>query len=77
MSVVEDSAAGSLINASGLHTNETVLNEVSKTDTVLAAELVESAYHFNAVELLAVELSGDTLLEVDSDVCGLVRSINR
>ncbi len=74
--MVEDSTARSLINASGLHTNETVLNEVSKTDTVLTAELVKSRNHFNAVECLAVELSWDTLLKVDSDVSRLVRSVD-
>ena len=40
--VVKDSSAGGLVNASGLHAYQTVLDYIVDTDAVLAAELVQS-----------------------------------
>ena len=75
VSVVEDCSARSLVNASGLHADQTVLNYVVQTYTVLAAELVQSLDELYTVHLLAVERGRNTLLKVDSNVCRLVGSL--
>ena len=75
MCSVKDSSAGCFINASGLHTNETVLNQVNKTDAVLAAELIEGGNQLNTVHFLAVNSGGDTLFKVDSYICSLIGSL--
>ena len=63
VSVVEDCSAGCLINAAALHTNETIFNEVSNADTVLAAQLIELPDEVNAVKSFAVNLCRDTLFK--------------
>ena len=71
---------GGLVAASRLDTDETVLDDIDTTDTVAAGNGVGSEEEVNRVgnglllALLGVlELDGDTLLEVDSEVLGLVR----
>ena len=73
--LVEDRSAGSLIYTSGLHTNETVLNEVHEAYAVLAAELVEIGYELYAVHCLAVNSGGDTLFKMYGNICSLVGSL--
>ena len=73
--MIKDCSAGSFVNASRLHTNKSVFNNVEQTDTVLAAELVKSLNELYAVHLFAVQRSGDTLFKVYCNICGLVGSL--
>ncbi len=41
MRLVEDGAAGGLIYAAALHADQTILDNIEQTDTVLAAQLIE------------------------------------
>ena len=72
MGVVEDGAAGGLVDATGLHAHQAVLDDVRQADAVFAAQLVEFRHHLHAGEGLPVQLGGHALLKVQSDVGGLV-----
>ena len=54
MCLHEDGSSGSLINAAALHSYNTVLNDIDDTDSVLSAELVESADDIGNLHSLAV-----------------------
>lgn len=71
----EDGHGGRVVATTGLETDETVLDDVDTADAVHVAELVERDEKLDrlGVGLLGGdELDGDTLLEVDGDVSGLV-----
>ena len=70
--VVEDGAAGSLVDAPGLHAHQAVLDDIRQADAVFAAQLVELGHHLHAGECLPVQLGGHALLKVQGDVGGLV-----
>jgi len=75
--VVQNRTARCFINASGLHTNQTVFYEVSQTNAIFAAQLVQGFNDLNAAHFLAVDGSRDTLFKVNGYISRLVRSINR
>ena len=66
--LVQDSTAGSLVHAAALHAHQTVLDDVQQADAVLAADLVQVLDQLDSAHLLAVNGSGDALLEVEGDV---------
>lgn len=71
--------AGGIVAATALEADETVLNDINTTDTVVVANLVEELEKLEAVgDLLLVlghNLDGNTLLEVDGELIGLVRGV--
>ncbi len=75
VSSVQDCSAWSLVNASGLHADKTVLDDIDCADAVLAAELVELVEEANCVHLLAVETNWNTFFEIDVYICNFVWSI--
>ena len=66
--LVQDRTAGSLVHAAALHAHQTVLDDVQQADAVLAADLVQVLDQLDSAHLLAVNGSGDALLEVEGDV---------
>lgn len=79
MSGAQGSETGGLVAATGLDTDETVLNDVNTANTVTAGNGVGGQEELNGVGdglLLAtlgvLELDGDTLLEEEGEVLGLV-----
>ena len=76
MSFHEDGSAGSLIDAAGLHADDTVLDDVDDADAVLAAQLVELADDIGYGHGLAVQGLGNTRLEGQGDVGDLIGSLH-
>jgi hypothetical protein len=82
---VGDSENGSgwrLVATSRLDTNESVLDNVDSSNTVLSGEGVQGKEDLDSVgDALAVggggDLDGDTLEELDSDLLGLFRGLLR
>lgn len=79
MSGAQASETRGLVAATRLDTNETVLDDIDTTDTVTAGNGVSSQEDVDRVgdslllALLGVlKLDGDTLLEVDGEVLGLI-----
>ena len=75
--MVQNGAARSFINASGLHADQTVFYQISQTDAVCTAQFVQLFYQFYSTHFLAVDSSRDTLFKVNGHISGLVRSLNR
>lgn len=70
---------GGLVAAAGLDTDETVLDDINTTNTVAAGNGVGGEEELDRVgsnlllaTLSVLELDGDTLLEVDSEIFGLI-----
>ena len=70
---VKDGAAGRLVHAARLHSDEPVLHYVRKTYAVGAAKGIELFYDSHGRELLAVDGYGFALHEGYRDVGGFVR----
>ena len=70
MRLVEDGAAGRLVDAAALHADQAVLDQRPDADAVAAADLVEQRDELvaAAVELLAVHRDRDAGFEVDGHV---------
>jgi hypothetical protein len=80
MGEAEDGHGRRIVAATGLETDEAVLDNVDTADTVGVAELVERNEELDGVGvglLRSYHLDGDTLLKMDSDVCGLVGRVER
>ena len=75
--VVQNGAARSFINASGLHADQTVFYQIRQTDAVCTAQFVQLFYQFYSTHFLAVDSSRDTLFKVNGHISGLVRSLDR
>ena len=71
----QDRAARGLVDAAGLHADETILDEVNAADAVLAAKLVECLQHAAGGKPLAVHGDSVALHKVDLDILGLVRRV--
>lgn len=70
---------GGLVAAAGLDTDETVLDDIDTANTVTAGNGVSGEEELDGVgnslllaSLSVLELDGDTLLEVESEVLGLI-----
>ena len=74
MGLVEDGAAGGLVDAAALHADEAVLDQVDPADAVLAAEFVELGQQFGRRQTFAVHGDGIALLEIDFDILRLGRA---
>lgn len=75
---------GGLVAATGLDTDETVLNDINTANTVTASNGVSGQEELNRVSdglflttSSVLKLDGDTLLEEDDEVLGLIRSRQR
>lgn len=78
MSKASNGETGGIVAATGLETDETVLNDIDTADTVVVADLVEELEELNGASgLLAIndDLDGDTLLEVDGELLGSVGGV--
>jgi hypothetical protein len=78
----ENGSGGGLVTSSRLDTDESVLDNIDSSNTVLSGKGVESQKDFNSVgDALAVgrssDLDGNTLEEFDSDLLGLFGSLLR
>lgn len=70
---------GGLVTAAGLDADETVLDDIDTANTVTAGNSVSGEEELDGVcnslllaSLSVLELDGDTLLEVESEVLGLI-----
>jgi len=76
----EDGGSRGLITSTRLDADESVLNDVDPSDTVLTPEGVKRVEHVDgiSIRLVAVgedgEIDGETLFELDGDLIGGVRS---
>ena len=75
MSLVKNGSAGSLVNASRLHTHKSVFHNVGKADAVFAAQLIKGFDDFHGGHLFAVNGNGNTLFKRNSHIGGLVGSL--
>ena len=75
MSLHQDGTAGSLIDTTGLHANDTVLYDIYDTDTVLAAQLVQGTDDIGDLHLLTVNGSGNTLFKGHGHIFTLIGSL--
>ncbi len=75
MSLVEDRSAGSLIYSARFHADKSVLDNVVKTDAVLAAELVELINYRSGGELFSVHRDRLALFKAYRYILGLVGSL--
>lgn len=69
-----------VVAATALQANETVLDNVDTANTVGETDLIEGVEKLNGVGVLLLgsdKLGGNTLLEVDGEVGGLVGSGHR
>ena len=74
---VEQRAARGLVDASRLHTDEAVLDDVDPAHAVAPGDLVESLEHGGGAKRLAVQRYRPTVLEPDRDLLGRIRSVLR
>ncbi len=70
----QDRSAGSLINAAGLHANDTVFYDINDADAVPAAQFVLLADDVGNLHLLAVDGGRNTFLEGHGHILALLRS---
>ena len=77
MSLVHDGSARSLINAAGLHADNTVLQNIYDTDTILAAQLIELGQKSDRIHLFTIQSDRNTLFKVQADFGSLIRSLLR
>jgi hypothetical protein len=78
----EDGSGGRLVTSSRLDTDESVLDDIDSTNTVLSGKGVEGQKDLNSVgDALAIgrsgNLDGNTLEELDSDLLGLFGGLLR
>ena len=76
VSLHEDGPAGSLIDAAGLHADDTVFHDIDDADAVLAAQLVELADDIGDLHSLAVESLRYAGLKGQGDVSDLIGSLH-
>ena len=75
MGEAQDGHGRGVVAATGLETDEAVLDNIDAADAVGVAELVERGEELDAVGVRLLgcdELRGDALLEMDGNVGGLV-----
>lgn len=84
MSGAQAGETGGLVAATGLDTDETVLNDIDTANTVTASNGVSGQEEVNRVSdglllttLSVLKLDGDTLLEEECEVLGLIRGRQR
>lgn len=78
MGKASNGEAGSIVAATGLETDEAVLNDIDTANTVVVTNLVEELEEFNRTSgLLAIDndLDGDTLLKDDGELLGSVGGV--
>ena len=75
MGDVQDRAAGSLVDAAGLHAHVARLHHVDPPHAVPAPGLVEAPQQGRRAEPLAVDRHGEALLEADQQGFGRVRGL--
>lgn len=78
VSNTQDSGSWGFVASTGLDTDESVLDDVDTTDTVLPAEGVQGNKDIDGVGVDLVilrhgDLHGETTLEIDRDLFGLLR----
>jgi len=78
----ENGSGGRLVTTSRLDTNESVLDDINSSNTVLSGEGVEGKEDLDSIgNALAVgggrDFDGNTLEELDSDLLGLFRGVLR
>lgn len=78
----ENGGGGGLVTSSGLDTDESVLDDIDSSNTVLSGEGVQSKEDLDSVgNALAIgrssDLDGDTLEELDSNLLGLFGGLLR
>ena len=79
VSGAQSGETGGFVAATGLDTDETVLNDINTANTVTAGNSVSGQEELDGVgdslllaSLSVLELDGDTLLEVEGEVLGLI-----
>lgn len=78
MSKASNGKTGGIVAATGLETDETVLNDINTANTVVVTNLVEELEELNGASgLLAIDddLDGDALLEVNGELLGSVGGV--
>lgn len=80
VSIAENSKTRGLVASTRLQTNEPVLNDIDPANTIPASNCVcckEELQRIGDGLAFVFELSGETLLKVDSEILWLVRSLGR
>ena len=73
----QDCSTRSFINTTGFHTNNTVLNDINDTDTMLAAKFVEFADDIRNLHGFAVDCLRNTFFKCHSYIFIFIRCIFR
>ena len=77
MCLHEDRETRGLIDATALHADDTVLDDIDDADTVLTTELVELEDDLLHRHLLSVQLDRHTVLPLDFDIRLMIRCLLR
>ena len=77
MRLHQDCSARSLVNTSGLHTDNTVLDDIADADSVLAAKLIEFADNIGNLHLFAIDALGNAGLKCHRNISLLVGRVFR
>ena len=77
MCLHEDRKTRGLIDATALHADDTVLDDVDDTDAVLTTELIELEDDLLHRHLLSVQLDRHTVLPLDLDIRLMIRRLLR
>ena len=64
MRFIKDRSAGCFVDAPALHADQSVLNEVQKTDAVSSADLIQFQDDLLCAHLFTVQRTGNALFEV-------------
>ena len=77
MGCVENGSARCFIYTSGFHADQTVFNDIDRTDAVSAPQFIQFFQKGNRFHLFAVEADRNALFKIDFHVLYLIRRVFR
>ena len=77
VSIHDDGTARIFIDATTLHADQPVFDDIDDADAVAGTDFIEGCNEFDSAQLLTVDGNRDTLFKVDLDVFRSIRSLFR